>query len=313
LSSPCPITLALATYNQAALLRRFLENYRRHGAGLVPLLIVDDGSGDGTPGLLRDAEALPQTTVHRLEHVSAAHARNHALRSCRTPWIAFSDTDCLLDGAYFETLAKVPDRFPGAHAVEGAVRSSPGPKPPFTHSLRNTAGGTYATANMVFKVADILAIGGFDEGFPANFREDTDLALTILDRLGPIPFCPDLAVEHPHLPRGFGKALRNAYATQSLLVGAEMRLYRKHPESYSRVRHHRDARGTLLAWCLKHTPARLRECLRYLLAAPGLTAAQRLRGIAPAGQELIVAFLEQACLGAVCASRYPDIARLRSR
>jgi glycosyltransferase involved in cell wall biosynthesis len=313
LSPQPPITLALATYNQAALLRRFLENYRRHGEGLVPLLIVDDGSDDETPALLRAAEAPPRVTVHRLKHVSAAHARNHALRACRTPWIAFSDTDCLLDAAYFDTLARIPARYPGAHAVEGAVRSSPGPKPPFTHSLHNTAGGTYATANMAFKVEDILALGGFDEGFPANFREDTDLALTILDRLGPIPFCPDLAVEHPHLPRRFAKALRNAFATQSLLVGAEMRLYSKHPGSYARVRHHRDARGTLLAWCLKHSPSRLRECLRYLFAAPGLTAAQRLRGLAPAGQELIVALLEQACIGAACAGRCSDIARLRSR
>jgi glycosyltransferase involved in cell wall biosynthesis len=313
LSSPPVVTLALATYNQAALLRGFLENYRRHGASVVPLLIVDDGSRDGTAGVLREAEALPRIAVHRLPHVSAAHARNHALRACPTPWIAFSDTDCVLDGKYFEALAQVPRRFPGAPAVEGAVRPPPGPKPPFTHSLHNPAGGTYATANMVFKVADILALGGFDEGFPANFREDTDLALTILDRLGPIPFCPELAVEHPHLPRPFGRALCNAYATQSLLVGAEMRLYSKHPDSYARVRHHRDARGTLFAWCIKHSPARLRDCLRYLFAAPGLTPAQRLRGLAPAAQEMIVALLEQACIGAVCAGRYADIARLRSR
>ncbi|MDB5047664.1 MAG: glycosyl transferase family 2 [Fibrobacteres bacterium] len=306
------ITLALATYNQAPLLRIFLDHYLREGASRVPLIVVDDGSEDATPDVLREMGSHPGITVHRLAHVSAAHARNHALRACPTPWIAFSDTDCLLDGRYFETLAGLPARFPEAAAVEGAVRPTPGPKPPFTHSLHNPSGGTYATANMVFKVEDILALGGFDEGFTVNFREDTDLALTILDRLGPIPFCPDLAVEHPHIPRSFLKALRTAYSSQDRVVRAEMRLYRKHPASYGRVRHYPDARGTLFAWCRKYFALYLKECLRYLFKTPGLTVSERLRGVVPAGQAMIVAFLEQLCIGAICVLQMGEIARLKS-
>lgn len=307
------ISLALATYNQAPLLRRFLGNYLRDGAALVPLVVVDDGSDDETAALLREAAAgNASITCHSLTHVSAAHARNHALRTASTRWMAFSDTDCILDRRYFETLASVPTRFPGAAAVEGAVRPTPGPKPPFTHSLHNPTGGTYATANMVFRVEDILAIGGFDEDFTVNFREDTDLALSILDRIGPIPFCPDLVVEHPHIPRTFSKALRAAYATQDRLVRAEMRLYRKHPENYRRVRHYRDARGTLFAWCRKYSALYMKECLRYLFRTPGVTGPQRLRGLVPAGQAMAVALLEQVCIGAICAARLGEIARLKS-
>ncbi|HKP96786.1 MAG TPA: glycosyltransferase family A protein [Fibrobacteria bacterium] len=307
------ISLALATYNQAPLLRRFLENYLRDGASLIPLIVVDDGSDDGTPEVLRELGAHANITVHSLPHVSAAHARNHALRACPTPWLAFSDTDCLLDRRYFETLSGVPARFPAAAAVEGAVRPTPGPKPPFTHSLHNPGGGTYATANMVFKAAEVLALGGFDEGFTVNFREDTDLALTILDRLGPIPFCADLTVEHPHVPRSFLKALRTAYSSQDRVVRAEMRLYQKHPRSYARVRHHPDARGTLSAWCRKYSALYLKECLRYLFRTPGVTGAERLRGLVPAGQAMAVAFLEQACIGAICAAQWGAISRLRAR
>jgi GT2 family glycosyltransferase len=307
------ISLALATYNQAPLLRRFLGNYLRDGAGLVPLVVVDDGSVDETAAVLREAASgCASITCHSLPHVSAAHARNHALRASATRWMAFSDTDCILDRRYFETLATVPSRFPGAVAVEGAVRPTPGPKPPFTHSLHNPTGGTYATANMVFRVEDILAIGGFDEGFTVNFREDTDLALSILDRIGPIPFFPDLVVEHPHIPRNFSKALRAAYATQDRLVRAEMRLYRKHPDTYRRVRHYRDARGTLFAWCRKYSALYLKECLRYLFRTPGVTGPQRLRGLVPAGQAVAVAFFEQVCIGAICAARLGEIARLKS-
>jgi glycosyltransferase involved in cell wall biosynthesis len=305
------VSLALVTYNQAGLLRGFLDAYLREGGpASVPLVVVDDGSDDGTAGILRGLPPGAGIRVHTLPHVSAAHARNHALRHSPTPWMAFSDTDCRLDRRYFETLPGIPARYPGAVAVEGAVRS-PGPKPPFTHSLANPAGGTFATANMVFHAASVLALGGFDEGFPANLREDTDLALTILERAGAIPFCADLAVTHPHLPRPFGKSLVGAFGHQRRVIGAEMRLFEKHPRGYRRVRSHAHVRGTLGAWCTAYTARFLKQSLGYVFG-PGLTAPERLRSLAPAAMEVGVAFWEQLCVGAICALQWRKIARLGS-
>lgn len=305
------VSLALVTYNQADLLRRFLDNYfREGGAGAIPLVIVDDGSDDATPELLRALPPEAGIRVHSLPHVSAAHARNHALRNSPTPWLAFSDTDCRLDRRYFEALPGIPARYPGAVAVEGAVRM-PGPKPPFTHSLANPSGGTFATANMVFHAASVLSLGGFDEGFPANLREDTDLALTILERAGAIPFCADLAVEHPHLPRPFGKALSRAFSHQRRVIGAEIRLFEKHARGYRRVRSHPHVRGTLRAWCTAYTARFLKQSLKYALG-PGLTPSERLRSLLPAAMEVTVALWEQMCIGAICMVKWRKIARLET-
>lgn len=305
------VSLALVTYNQAPLLRRFLETYfAEGGAGSVPLTVVDDGSDDETPAILAALPPDAGVRVHRLPHVSAAHARNHALRNSPTPWIAFSDTDCRLDRRYFETLPGIPARFPGAAAIEGAVLM-PGPKPPFTHSLGNPSGGTFATANMVFHAATILGLGGFDEGFPANLREDTDLALTILERKGAIPFCADLAVVHPHLPRPFGKSLARAFSHQRRVIGAEIRLFEKHPRGYRRVRAHDHVRGTLRAWCTAYTLRFLKQCLKYVLS-PGLAPAERLRGLAGTGREVAVALWEQLCIAAICMVEWRKIARLKT-
>jgi glycosyltransferase involved in cell wall biosynthesis len=304
-----PITLAVPTYNQAALLRVFLAAWRERGADLVPLMVIDDGSSDATPQVLRDA-AHPRLTVFRLPHVSAAHARNHALRASPTAWLAFTDTDCILSREYFATLATLPERFPQAIAVEGAVRPSAGPKPPFTHSLHNP-GGSYATANMAFRAAEVLALGGFDEAFTVNFREDTDLALTLIDRGHAIPFCADLLVEHPHLPRRFLPSLAAAYATQERLVRAEMRLYAKHPSTYARVRHYPDAFGTLSAWRRKYFALYFKECFRYLFRDPGVSSRDRWRGLRPAAQAMTVALAEQACILWLCMVKWDEVARLR--
>lgn len=303
------IALAVPTYNQSGLLREFLDRWTRHGAGRVPLIIVDDGSTDDTPEVLRRA-AHPGLVVHRLPHVSAAHARNHALRTAGTEWLAFTDTDCILSPAYFETLAGLPGRYPSAAAVEGPVRPAAGPKPPFTHSLHNP-GGSYATANMVFRTRPILDLGGFDEAFTVNFREDTDLALTLLDRGLEIGFCPDLVVEHPHLPRPFLRSLRSAWATQDRVLRAEMRLYRKHPLSYGRVRHHRDARGTLAAWGRKYFALYFKECFRYVFREPDIPIRSRLRALLPSAQAMIVALAEQACIIGMCMLKWKEIARLK--
>lgn len=306
------ISLALATFNQAGLLRRFVDNYLRDGADLVPLIIVDDGSDDGTAVILDGLPPEAGIAVHRLEHVSVSRARNHALRNCPSLWIAFSDTDCLLDRRYFETLRALPDRFDGAGAVEGAVLAAPGPKPPFHHSLFNSRGGTFATANMAFHVDTALVSGGFDEGF-GNFREDADLALTLMDSGYSVPFFPDLVVYHPHLPRNFLRSLRLAYATQSAVLRSEILLYRKHPSSYALVRHHHDAASTIRAWRRKYAGLYFRECHRYLFRTPGLGGSERIRGIALAAQAMIVALWEQVCVLAICMVQWRCIQGLETK
>ncbi len=306
------ISLALVTYNQSGLLRRFLDNYIRIGADAVGLTVVDDGSDDETPEVLASLSRLDGIRIHRLAHGSIAEARNQALRNAPTPWLAFSDTDCLLDRRYFETLLAVPARYAGAAAVEGAVFPPPGPKPPFTHSLDNPRGGSFVTANMVFHVPTVLGLGGFDEGF-RNFREDSDLALTLLERRGPIPFCPELIVIHPHLPRTLGMALRKAFASQERIIQSEMRLFEKHPLSYARIRHYPDARATLSGWCLKHSARYLKEGFRYLFRTPELTLAQRLRGIGPACAAVAVGVWEQLCVGVLCLANLGKITRLGPR
>lgn len=306
------VSLALVTYNQADLLRRFLDAYfTEGGAGRIRLLVVDDGSTDLTPSILASLPGDAGIAVHTLSHVSIAHARNHALRNSPTPWLAFSDTDCRLDRRYFEVLPGIPARYPGAVAVEGAVLM-PGPKPPFTHSLANPKGGSFVTANMVYHAASILSIGGFDEAF-ANYREDTDLALTLIEKTGAIPFCADLAVMHPHLPRNLGRSIRNAFSIQGRVIASEIRLFEKHPHGYRRVRAHSNARGTLLAWCFRYSARFLKQSLGYLAGTPGLTAQDRLRGISPAVKEVSVALWEQMCIGIICMVKWRKIKRLITR
>jgi glycosyltransferase involved in cell wall biosynthesis len=293
ISNHMEIILALVTFNQSALLREFVERWREWGAERIPLLVVDDGSTDETAEVLRRF-AHPHLTVIHAPHISISRARNLALAAATSEWIAFSDTDCRLDREYFAALVEIPSRFSDVAAVEGAVQFVPGPKPPFTHSLSNT-GGSYATANMVYRVAEARDVGGFDEAF-GNYREDSDLALTLLERGRAIPFWGALKVEHPHLPRAFWRSLIGAWSTQRRILRSEIRLYLKHPRGYSRLRHHGDAARTLGAWRKKYLAAYIKDCFRFWFREKQVDLRERIFSIPRSLQGLIVAATEQACI-----------------
>jgi hypothetical protein len=206
----------------------------------------------------------------------------------------------VLDAEYFRHLTLIPERYAGKPAVEGAVLPPPQAKPPFTHSLFNPSGGTYATANMAFHVATVLALGGFDEEFPANLREDTDLALTLLERHGAIPFWSEWKVYHPHIPRRLVPSLVQAWTRHDRMLRAEYRLHRKHPETYGKVRHHPDAAATVRNWRWRWSLLYLRECAAFLRSGTADTPSKRARALGLSAAAALVAGWEQICIAWWC-------------
>jgi HAD superfamily hydrolase (TIGR01662 family) len=117
-----------------------------------------------------------------------ARARNLGWRTARTEWIAFLDDDVVPDPDWYERLEDdVADLAPEVAGSQGRVRVPlPGDRRP-TDWERGTAGlatSSWITADLAYRRAALAAVGGFDERFPRAFREDSDLALRVLDAGG---------------------------------------------------------------------------------------------------------------------------------
>jgi glycosyltransferase involved in cell wall biosynthesis len=290
------ITLAVATFNQAELLLQFIERFEILAPQGLMLILVDDGSNDSTPEVLRKLEQPGRIESLRIQHAGAAAARNTAIARCDTTWIAFTDTDCILDAEYFRVLLTLPVQFPEAAAVEGSVIPPHGPKPPLTHWLENANGGTFATANMLLKVAAARTLGGFDIGFPSNLREDTDFGLTLIARYGRVPFCSEWKVHHPYVRHAYWPSWRRAYRRQGDLVTAELRLYAKHADSYRKVRRLPDAHLTLHWWCRWHAPFYARTYWPWLRQRLAPNPVIAIKAVLLYSAACILALYEQACL-----------------
>ena len=153
--------------------------------GLRPaeLILVDDRP-DGEP--LRPGRAgLPPVRVVRTGGGGPARARNLGWRTARTEWIAFLDDDVVPDPDWYERLAQdLADLPPDVAGSQGRVRVPlPADRRP-TDWERGTAGlatSSWITADLAYRRAALAAVGGFDERFPRAFREDSDLALRVMD------------------------------------------------------------------------------------------------------------------------------------
>ena len=110
------VTVAICTWNRAPLLRRALASLSAleipEGARLE-LLVVDNGSGDETPAVLREhASALPLRVVTEPEP-GLSRARNRAAGEARGELIVWTDDDVLVEpgwlAAYVEASLRHPD------------------------------------------------------------------------------------------------------------------------------------------------------------------------------------------------------------
>ena len=147
------------------------------------LVLVDDRP-TGEP-LHPERPGLPPVRVVRTGGGGPARARNLGWRTARTEWIAFLDDDVVPDPDWYARLAADLAALPADVAgTQGRVRVPLPPDRRPTDWERGTAGlatSSWITADLAYRRSALAAVGGFDERFPRAFREDSDLALRVLD------------------------------------------------------------------------------------------------------------------------------------
>jgi glycosyltransferase involved in cell wall biosynthesis len=92
-ATPAPVTCIVPVYNGERFLREAIASVVDQTPPVLEILVVDDGSTDGTPAILR--EFTGAVRVIRQEHGGVAAARNRGLGEVQGDFIAFQDADDL--------------------------------------------------------------------------------------------------------------------------------------------------------------------------------------------------------------------------
>ncbi len=175
-------------------------------AGGFEVVVVDDGSTDGTAAAVRQASGV---TVVDGGGRGPAAARNTGIAAARGEVVAFLDDDCLPQEGWLESIAMVA-------AVKGAAggvtcMSSDGSLVSEFDSVRwNEANedGAVLSCNCAFR-REILA-GGFDDNFLLPGCEDADLTERLRRSGVCIARAPEAIVIHRARP-GLAGLLRTGF------------------------------------------------------------------------------------------------------
>lgn len=105
---PGLVSIIVPVYNAKATLSRCLASLERQTYAAIEVLIMDDGSSDGSLELCRDvAHRDERFSVHELSHGGVAAARNAALALASGEYLMFADADDIVDDRYVERLLEV--------------------------------------------------------------------------------------------------------------------------------------------------------------------------------------------------------------
>ena len=195
LSSFSSLTVIIPTYNRRSVLAKALEAYRGQSFPelISELLVVDDGSTDGTDSLVRGFSSTVPFPVRYLwqGNKGPAAARNLGIREARSKLVLFTDSDIIPEHGLVEQHLDWHNRNSEiTAAVLGYVTWSPEVKAtPFMHWYGENALFAYRllrgkreadfrffyTCNLSLKREFLQTCGYFDEDFKSAAYEDSEL------------------------------------------------------------------------------------------------------------------------------------------
>lgn len=203
------VTVLMPAWNRAHLIGTAVASVLAQTMGELELIVIDDGSTDGTAERAEAAAARdPRLRLLRLDHRGIGGALNHGLREARGRWIGRLDSDDRWSPTFLERQLAIGERRPDAAAVyaraeaadadlhpKGFFRGVPPARP--DDALGSLLLGDFTcNITVLARAAAVVRAGGWREELPHG--EDWDLWLRVA-REGAFVFNPEvLALYREH-------------------------------------------------------------------------------------------------------------------
>lgn len=188
------VSVVIPTFDRLSLLKHAVASVQTQTETDWELIVVDDGSSDGTVDWLKESRDSRIRAV-LLEHTGLIAAlRNAGAAVARAPWIAFLDSDDLWFPSKLERqLAELPAKgaewsFTGYEIMDVAGRKTSHAEPPIADDSEDLLEGLLGTrtsaalSSLVVSSRMFHECGGFDEDPQLRLREDLDLVIRLATR-----------------------------------------------------------------------------------------------------------------------------------
>lgn len=177
------ISVNICSYNRKEVLRAVMESLSDQtlSSDRFELVLVDDGSTDGTEQMVRSLDLPYHVEYVRQEHAGLATARNAGIRAARGRIILYIDDDVLADPRLLEEHVASHDQH-DLCVVNGWVNHVEEPRRPEKPEFRMADISTsfFWTSNVSVKRQHLVQAGMFDEDFKEYGWEDQEVGLRLM-------------------------------------------------------------------------------------------------------------------------------------
>jgi glycosyltransferase involved in cell wall biosynthesis len=241
-------TVIVPTYNQAGSLGSCLASL---AAQTIPsdryeILVIDDGSTDGTAGVLAGF-AAPVRVVRLPHNRGRSTARNVGLQEARAERVVFVDSDVVVRADFLEWHSRTHRKYgPGILSRGPVVSVETLDQISHRRIPRFAASPAYLdTANAALDRTAVIRAGMFDEAFPGYGWEDFELGFRLRRNGIRRVFCRQAPAFHLQPPVR-ARDLDALFAKEEARARSAVYFYRKHPTLETRLL----IQATTLHWFL---------------------------------------------------------------
>jgi len=234
------VSVVIPTYNRRSILEKCLLALEQQAlpseVEAYEVIVVDDGSTDGTPTWLKDeASRFPHVRMVEQEHGGPAEGRNRGVDHARGDVIVFIDSDLVVTESFLACHARALRRCWQRRGdrlcfTYGAVINTANFEHPTTepHKLQDLSWAYFATGNVAIDREVLERSGLFDVGFRLYGWEDLELGERLRQMGVELVKCPEAVGYHWH------PALRLEQVPDLVRIERErarmgLVFYRKHP------------------------------------------------------------------------------------
>ena len=240
------ISVVIPTYNRRAILEKCLSALEHQDAcgelDDYEVVVVDDGSTDGTPDWLRsNADRFPRVRLFEQSHGGPAEGRNRGVDNARGDVIVFIDSDLVVTptflGCHARALTKQWARsgsrlcFTYGAVINTADFAHPTGE---RHKLRDLSWAYFATGNVAIDRAVLEQSGLFDQGFRLYGWEDLELGERLRQMGVELIRCPEAVGYHWH-PAFRLEQIPDLIRVERERARMGLVFYRKHPSRRVRM------------------------------------------------------------------------------
>jgi glycosyltransferase involved in cell wall biosynthesis len=181
-------SVVIPTYNRRPILEKCLRALedQQYDTARYEVVVVDDGSTDGTIEWLRDNPAFSHVKLFSQEHLGPSAARNLGVERANGDWIVFIDSDLVVTPVFLQAHATAlqtaqqemgHDRqFTYGRVINTANFDDPTAEP---YKVTDFSAAYFATGNVAIAKHWLTDVGLFDTGFQLYGWEDLELGVRL--------------------------------------------------------------------------------------------------------------------------------------